>query len=137
MATVDRVADGLVVTRSPAGHRIEGAGGGRVGQRHIRAFYWLDRPYNLIEAHEVDGSLHEIFVHIASPARIEGREIRYTDHELDVVRRAGAGPLVVDEEEFAEAAAAYGYSPAFQAACRAAAAEAVRLAAAWAPEPWR
>ena len=137
MATVDRVTDGLVVTRSPAGYRVEGPGGGWVGRHNIRAFYWLDRPYNLIEAHQTDGSFHEIFVHIASPAQIEGRELWYTDHELDVVCRAGENPLVVDQDDFAEAVVAFRYSADFQAACWAAAAEASWLVAAWTPEPWR
>ena len=49
------------------------------------------------------------------------------------MRRAGEGARVVDEDDFARAVAAYGYSPAFQAACWAAVAEAVRLVEAWTP----
>jgi len=55
---------------------------------------------------------------IASPARLQGKEIIYTDYELDVVKRAGEPVAIEDEDEFREAAILYGYSDAFQDECR-------------------
>lgn len=130
-ATIERAAGGLVVTRNAPGHRVEGPGGGWISRHAIRAFYWLDRPYNLLEVYRPDGSLEELYVHIASPATIDGHEIRYTDHELDVVRRAGEAPVVVDEDDFARAVIAYQHTPAFQAARWAAVREALQLVEQW------
>ena len=51
--------------------------------------------------------------------------------ELDVSRRPPAPAVLVDEDEFQEAAAAFGYSAGFRRACYKAAREAVRLAEGW------
>ena len=131
-AMVVQVIDTGIVTRVPSGTRIEGlAGGGWIQRHNIHGFYWFDRPYNLLEVYRTDGALEEVYIHIASPARLEHRLVRYTDHDLDVVIRPGERPQVVDEEDFVQAALAYGYPPDFQAACRVAAADALRLAAGW------
>ena len=101
-----------IVTRVLSGTRIEGlAGGGWIQRHNIHGFYWFDRPYNLLEVYRTDGALEEVYIHIASPARLEHKLVRYTDHELDVVMRAGEEPRVVDEEDFVQAALAYGYPP--------------------------
>ncbi len=131
-ATVAQVTDAGIVTRVPSGTRIEGlAGGGWIQRHNIHGFYWFDRPYNLLEVYRTDGALEEVYIHIASPARLEHGLVRYTDHELDVVMRPGEEPRVEDEEDFVQAALAYGYTPDFQAACRAAVVDALRLAAGW------
>ncbi len=98
-----------------------------------RQFYWFRRPFNLAEIYRTDGTLLEIYVHIASPARLRGRQLVYTDHELDVVCKPGSPPELFDEDEFAEAAQRYGYSAEFQAACYRAVAEAVELVRGWEP----
>lgn len=88
-------------------------------------------PYNLLEVYRPDGSLIEVYIHIASLVRLEGATLHYTDHALDVVLRPGEAPRVVDEDEFAQAAVQYTYSAGFQAACRQAVVESVQLAAQW------
>jgi protein associated with RNAse G/E len=128
---VEAVALNQVVTISPAGHRVEGLEGGWASRHTIRAFYWGDRPYSLLEAYAPDGRLEEIYVNIGSPAEFGETGIRFTDHELDVSRRPPDAARIVDQDEFRVAAAAYGYSPAFQASCHQVAREAVALADGW------
>lgn len=130
-ATIEQIMADQIITIVPAGTPVEGIHGGWIQHYHIRAFYWLDRPYNLLEVYRPDGSVEEVYIHIASPARLQETRIQYTDHELDVVMRPGEAPRVVDEDEFAQAAVQHNYSLDFQTACRQAVVEAVQLAAQW------
>ena len=102
-----------VHTFSRVGNPVAGPKGGWVSQADIRACYWFDRPYNLLELYNAAGALREIYVHIASPAQIVHGELHYTDYELDVFRRAGEEPIVDDEDEFEQAVAAHGLTPEF------------------------
>lgn len=85
----------------------------------------------LPEAGQPQCRLVEIYVNINSPVEIGQQEIRFTDYELDVSREPPHGARIVDQDEFAEAAARYGYSPTFQEACYRTAREAVELADRW------
>lgn len=131
--TVESVSENEIVTFTPPGHKVEQPAGGWVSRYTIRAFYWLDKFYNLLEVYEEDGSLVEIYIHIASPVNIRNNEIHYTDFELDVVRMSGRETEVLDEDEFAEATKTFGYSAEFQAHCNAVTREAVELARTWQP----
>jgi protein associated with RNAse G/E len=106
--TVVATEDDRVISTYPNGRVVLGPGGGWSSRSSGRTVYWFDRPYNLTEQYGPDGSLFEIYVHIASPARLDSRTLTYTDHELDVV---------LDEDEFREAARTFGYTPEFQASC--------------------
>jgi len=130
-AMVEQVTTTCIVTMTPAATPVEGPRGGWVQQYYIRAFYWFARPYNLLEVYCPNGSVEEVYIHIASPAQLDQATIHYIDHELDVVMRPGEMPHVVDEDEFAQAAITYNYSVEFQAACRKAVADAVQLATQW------
>jgi protein associated with RNAse G/E len=130
-ATVESVDDTSIVTLSRVGHQVHGPKGGWISAFDVRTIYWFDRPYNLVELYLPNGDLKEIYVHIASPARLEGDALCYTDHELDVVWHPGRPPRVVDEREFCAAARQYGYSPEFQKKCRSAAGQALRLVRRW------
>lgn len=129
--TVEAVEQDLVVTVSPAGHRVEDISGGWVSQHSIRSYYWLDRCYCLLEVYGPNGELDEIYVNINSPAEIDDAGLRFTDYELDVSRELPRGARIVDEDEFEEAAREYGYSEEFQQACYQTAREAVKLANHW------
>lgn len=131
--TVEDVAPGLLVTVSPPGTQVEDLHGGHIGLSAVRAYYWTERQYNLLEVYEPNGALELLYVHISSSARIEGTQVHYTDHELDVVAQAGQAARIVDEDEFAEAAKRYGYSVAFQREIHRAAEEAMRVASEWKP----
>jgi predicted RNA-binding protein associated with RNAse of E/G family len=140
----------LIVTWSAPGHRVYGRtkvtwpaavatgaeGQGWISNWGIRTFYWLDRPYNLLEVYYPNGLLHELYVHVASLPSLHGHTLAWHDYELDVIFKpdvsspsAGGRLMLVDEDEFAQAAVDYGYSPDFQAHCYAIADE----AAAWLP----
>lgn len=133
-ATIEALDSSSIVTVSRAGHAVHGPKGGWISKFDVRGVYWLDRPYNLVEVYLPDGQLKQVYIHIASPARVEGNTLIYTDHELDIVRRPGQQVRVVDEHEFEAAAEEYGYTPDFRSACRSAVADAVRLAARWCPK---
>ena len=121
------------VTWNWAGHQVEGLQGSWISQGSIPAVYWLDRLYNLMEVYGGEGNLEEIYINVASPPIVRGRQVSFVDHELDVTMHPGGEPRVVDEDEFEVAAAQFSYTLDFQAACRRAAAEALVVAAGWRP----
>ena len=129
--TVERVIDGGVVVYSQAGTRVEGAKGGWNSLKDTRTYYWLDRGFNLIELYEPGGTYDGIYIHIASPPRIDEGGIAYTDYELDIVQSAGGCPRLVDVDEFHEAVERHGLSAEFQAACFRSVAEAFQVLAGW------
>ena len=98
---------------------------------HIRTYYWLNRPYNLLEIYDPAGLLEQIYVNVASLPVLENNALVFTDYELDVSLPIGQPARVVDEDEFATAITNYGYSPEFQAHCRQVAAVALQLAQNW------
>jgi protein associated with RNAse G/E len=132
-ATVESIDSERVVTMSRVGHSVRGSKGGWVSKFDVRGVYWFDRPYNLVEVYLPNGKLKQVYIHIASPARIKEGSLTYVDHELDVVRRPGQPVRIVDENEFEEAAEEYGYSADFRSACRDAVDEALRVAESWNP----
>ena len=132
-ATVEAVDDDSLTTFDWPGNPIHQPDGGWTAQSAIRARYWFDRPYVLLESYRADGTFNEIYIHISSPAVVKGAELHLTDHELDVIKRAGQTPQIVDEDEFAAAAVAYHYSLEFQNFCQEVAQEAFALAETWAP----
>ncbi len=89
--TVERVIDGGVVVYSQADARRRRQGRLELAQR-TRTYYWLDRGFNLIELYEPGGTYDGIYIHIASPPRIDEGGIAYTDHDLDIVQSAGGYP---------------------------------------------
>jgi protein associated with RNAse G/E len=129
--TVEVVEADKVVVFAPAGHRVEEAGGGWRSEHAIRAFYWLDRWYSVLEVYARDGTLEEIYVNIASPVRIEDGRIWFVDYELDVSRKPPHEARIVDEEEFLEAVFRYGCTTEFQQACYRVAKEAIEVANRW------
>jgi protein associated with RNAse G/E len=133
-ATVESVAEHRVIVVTPACHRVEGIDGGWTSEYAIRAFYWIDRWYSLLEVYTPEGRIEEIYVNIGSPAKIEDSALTFTDYELDVSRRPPLGARMEDEEEFREAATRYGYTQAFQRACYGVARKAVDLANNWEPK---
>jgi protein associated with RNAse G/E len=130
-ATVEAVETDKVVVVTPVGHRVEDIGGAWASEYAIRAFYWLDRGYSLLEVYAPDGKLVEIYVNISSAVEIEDSQMRFTDYELDVSRKPPHKARIVDEEEFLEAVSKYAYSQEFQQACYQAAREAVGVANTW------
>lgn len=133
-ATVLSVTPDEVVVYTPPGTWMHEPGGkGWPFKLGGYSYYWKDRPYNLSECYTEAGEFALLYIHIASPPGISAGEIRYHDYELDVIRRPGEQPQVLDEDEFAAAIVTYGYTPAFQESCREAVAEALDLIERWHP----
>jgi len=132
-ATVERVEDDCIVTYAPPHRPVYEIDGKWISRATIRAHYWRQRPYNLLELYELDGSLGGLYIHISSPVRIAGRELHYTDYELDVVFEPGREPEIVDEDEFASASRQYSYSSQFQIYCYTIAQEVLAFVRDWTP----
>ena len=130
-STIETVDSRGVCTFSPRGNPVGGPKGGWASQADIRARYWFDRPYNLVESYDAAGALSEIYVHIGSPAQVVDGELHYTDYELDVARRTGERPIVLDEDEFEQVVTALGPTPEFRAACYRTLAEMTALIEGW------
>jgi protein associated with RNAse G/E len=129
--TVETIDDEKIVTIAPAGRDIYGPSRAWILKYAMRNVYWPARPYVLVEMYRPDGALHEVYVHVASPPTLEGHRLTYVDYELDVVLKPGGAPEVVDEDEFAEAAGRYGYTPEFQERCQRVVAEVLDLIVRW------
>jgi len=130
-ASVEQVEPDRVVTWSPVGHVVRGRERDWVAPWAIRAVYWHDRPYNLLEVYRAGGELFELYVHVGSRPFLHDLVLSWTDYELDVILKPGGQPKLVDEDEFAEASVEYGYSPEFQAECYRIAAEAATMVTRW------
>ncbi len=131
--TVEAMDGSEIVTFSPPARTVHQPGGDWTSHTYARMVFWLDRPYNLIEFYAEDGSLIDLYLNVGSPVRIKNNELHYTDFELDVACVPGEEPRILDEDEFAEAAEKFGYSPEFQAYCYEITREAVELARTWQP----
>lgn len=135
-AVIESIAEGVIVTVGEAGSPAFNADGGVFHiEHHLRAYYWFDKFYNLIEAFAPDGSLLEIYINVASPPEWDGGILRFKDHELDVTKYPPKPAQIVDEDEFAEAVVKYNYSAEFQEKMYAAARKALALADAWTARP--
>ena len=130
-SAIETVDSRGVCTFSSRGNPVGDPKGGWASQADIRACYWFDRPYNLLELYDATGALSEIYVHIASPAQVVDGELHYTDYELDVARRTGERPIVLDEDEFEHTVTALGLTPEFRAACNRAIEEVTALIERW------
>jgi protein associated with RNAse G/E len=102
--------------------------------RHaIRSYYWPGRRHNLLEIYGADGQLVELYADITSPVEVRENEIAFIDHELDVSQLAGQAPRIVDQDEFAAAAVAFGYSDEFMHQCYELAEALLDVVAHWQP----
>lgn len=135
-ASIESVTTDSIITVAPAGSSVFNRKGESYPIRHhYRAYYWLDRFYNLIEIFKPDGSLIHIYINIASPPAWEGDILKFTDYELDISKRPPGLAELVDEDEFAEAVLTYHYSKEFQEKMYKTAREALSLAENWNAKP--
>jgi protein associated with RNAse G/E len=133
-AVVEHTTGNCLVTLSLLGSRVHDVRGERITEGRIRAHYWFDRPYNLLEEYEEDGTLLELYANVAAPPVMTDEGFDVTDHELDVKWQPGEPAHILDEDEFAAAADRYGYTPEFQTECRAAAVTLLSLVESWQTE---
>ena len=132
-AEIEAVDDDGVRALSRIGNPVTGPKGGWAHRSNTRAFYWFSRPYNLLELYDQAGALTELYVHVASPARLLDGELHYTDHELDVVRTWGTAPFTTDADELEQALIGHDSADELRAACHRAVTEVTALLGAWNP----
>ncbi len=130
-ALVQEVTTSRLVVCRPLGEPVHELGGSRTPETIWQQVYWTDRFYNLTESYTADGEPRRLDLDIASPAHWTTAGIAYHDYELVVVKESDQPAEVRDEDEFTEAIARYGYSPALQAACWSALREALQVAESW------
>jgi uncharacterized protein (DUF952 family)/protein associated with RNAse G/E len=125
-------ADGLVMTRTEAGLRVERESGGEyVSPYNTRAHYWTDRWFNVIRLETPGKGLYGYYCNVATPLQFDGATVGYVDLQLDVrVLADEQGALthwLADEDEFEEARLRYGYDDDFVARCYGAVEELARM----------
>lgn len=130
---IEQVTEAGLIMLSVPGHDVEDVKGNWVLRNYIRSYFWFDRPYNVLEVYEPDGTFIELYMNVASPPTLEGDTLTWTDHELDVSKLPGQPARIVDQDEFADAAIRYRYSPEFQAHCHVISEELRQLAERWMP----
>ena len=130
---IEAINQDSVHTISRIGNPVSGPKGGWAHKSNIRAFYWYSRPYNLLEMYNEAGGLTQLYVHIASPARLVNGELHYTDYELDVVRRRGRTPFTIDADELEQALIGHHAATELRATCHAAVDEVTDLLWTWSP----
>lgn len=135
-ATIESVAADSIVTVAPSGSSVFNIKGEDYPiAHHYRAYYWLEKYYNLLEIFETDGKLVQIYLNIASPPEFKNGVLSFKDYELDVSKSPPSPAKLIDEDEFTEAALKYNYSPQFQEKMYAVANEALELANNWTARP--
>jgi protein associated with RNAse G/E len=128
---VESIRNDCIITLNSGPHIIHHTQGNSLSHLTVRSFYWLDKPYNLLEVYSAAGVWQEIYVNVASIPTIDREALTFTDHELDVSLIPGQAARIVDQDEFEAAIARYGYSTEFQAHCWRVAEEACALAEGW------
>lgn len=135
-AWVAEIHPDCIVLVIPPGVVVEGPKYGKPTKYRARHYLWLDRPYNLFEAYDADGTPRYLYLNIASRPILTDGEIRYIDYELDLAKGYRDNMVnLLDEDEFAAAITAHGYTPAFQADCWAAVAAGRSLLERWTWHP--
>jgi protein associated with RNAse G/E len=123
--------NGLVVTQTFAGTEVQTVRGPWTSPYDTRGHYWRDRWYNVIRLDRPrGGGLHGFYCNVATPAEFDGENLHYCDLQIDVRAYWEDGCLryeVVDEDEFEEARAAFGYPDEVVRECQAAVRELVGL----------
>lgn len=130
---VESVSDECIVVFAGAKSLFYMANKTIIQRTHIRVYFWPGRRHTLLEIYEPDGRLHELYADITSPIELVGEEIHFTDHELDVSMMAGEEPLIIDQDEFAEAAEQFGYADEFVRESYALAEQLVTVLREWRP----
>jgi uncharacterized protein len=73
-------------------------------------YFWADRWYNVFQFREPAGRLRDYYCNVSRPAEFDGRLLTFVDLDIDVLVAPDLTYRVLDEDEFAENAARYGYT---------------------------
>ncbi len=72
-------------------------------------YYWLDRWYNVFRFTEPDGTFRNWYCNINMPPVFNDMTLDYVDLDIDILIWPDGRVIVLDEDEFEENAAAYGF----------------------------
>ena len=126
-AVIETIQPDRFVTNLWPGATINNKTGDYITEFVSRSTYFFGKPFYVLELYAPeDGRLLEIYININSPIKWIDGAIHLTDWELDVSLIPGKTAVIVDQDEFAEAAKKYNYSVEFQKQCYQIAEEAVQ-----------
>jgi hypothetical protein len=90
---------------------------------HTIEYYFAGQWSNIYAVLGPDGTRRGFYCNLGMPPERHGDEIRYTDLDLDLLVGPDGAHQVLDEDEYEERAARYGYPPPVRAAVAAALAD--------------
>ena len=73
-------------------------------------YYWLDRWCNVFRFHGPDGLFRNYYCNICTPPTFEAGMLDYVDLDIDILVGNDWTQAILDEEEFEDSAAKYGFS---------------------------
>jgi uncharacterized protein len=109
-ASLVRQEGSLVVVEGVFEEEIRHAQLGTIAAGTLSAeYYWTDRWYSIFRFREPAGALRNYYCNINQPVKFDGRLLTFTDLDIDVLVAPDFSYRILDEDEFALNAAAYGY----------------------------
>ena len=90
-------------------------------------FYWTDRWYSVFRFREPAGRLRNYYCNVNRPAEFDGETLSIVDLDIDVLVAPDFSYTVLDEDEFEEHAARYGYDETLRGRVRASLSELIGL----------
>jgi protein associated with RNAse G/E len=111
-ARLVRAAGTLVVVEGEFDEAVEHAQLGTIARGTVSTeHFWTDRWYSVFRFREPAGSLRNYYCNVNRPAEFDGGTLTFVDLDIDVLAAPDLTFRVLDEDEFAENAARYDYSP--------------------------
>jgi protein associated with RNAse G/E len=77
-------------------------------------FFWTNRWYSVFRFREPSGALRNFYGNLNTPPRLENGVLSFKDLDIDVLVAPDFTYRILDEEEFEEHSAQFGYSPEFR-----------------------
>lgn len=109
-AALMRQAGSLVVVEGVFAEEIRHALLGTIAAGTLSAeYYWTDRWYSVFRFREPAGALRNYYCNINQPVKFDGHILTFIDLDIDVLVAPDFSYRILDEEEFAANAEAYGY----------------------------
>lgn len=104
-------AGSLVVVEGVFAEEVRHAQLGTVARGTVSTeYYWTDQWYSIFRFREPGGALRNYYCNINCPAEFDGRVLTFVDLDIDVLVAPDFSFRVLDEDEFEQHAARYGYS---------------------------
>jgi protein associated with RNAse G/E len=102
----------LVIVEGEFAETVEHAQLGVIARGTVSTeYFWRDRWYSIFRFREPTGALRNYYCNVNRPPTLVGRLLTFVDLDIDVLVLPDHTYRVLDEDEFAEHAAHYGYSP--------------------------